>query len=95
MHDMISASPSTGSSEKEDFEKKYSELCCRISSLQYAAEDYDRIKGKGAFRREHKLESTILDSLLNKKIAMAAEKALKPREEKKPETSPAPTLASY
>lgn len=57
--------------------KKYEDLNRRVNHLQFAAEDYDRQHGKGAFRKKFKEEATLLDSLQEQKIKMAAAHAKK------------------
>jgi hypothetical protein len=57
--------------------KKYNQLSSRQSSLQYAADDYDRQRSKGAFRAKFKDEAKLLDSLTEQKIKMVAQHARK------------------
>lgn len=63
------------SPECKEFMRKYEELRSRASHLQYAAEDYDRQKGKGAFRKKFPGESKLLDTLTEQKIKMTAQHA--------------------
>jgi len=74
----------------DEQKKTYEALCSRIRHLEYAAEDYDRKRGKGAFAKKFKVEDALLQSLMEKKIKMAADMAMtaKPKlSEPKSETS--------
>lgn len=59
----------------KDMMKKYNELDSRARHLQYAAEDYDRQKGKGAFKKKFTEESKLLETLIEQKIKMTAQHA--------------------
>jgi hypothetical protein len=63
------------SPECKDFMRKYEELNSRSRHLQYAAEEYDSRKGKGAFRKKFPGESKLLDTLTEQKIKMTAQHA--------------------
>jgi len=54
----------------KDKHKEYNEISSRISSLRYHAEDYDRTKGKGKFKKDHPDSAKVMDDLMTKKTKM-------------------------
>ena len=45
-------------------------LSSRYHSLHYSSDDYDRAKGKGAFKKKYPDGAKLLTDLLDKKIAL-------------------------
>lgn len=61
--------------KKVALQKKESEINSRYHHLRYAADDYDRAKGKGAFKKFKPDAQKLLDELLNERLEMATKLA--------------------
>ena len=57
----------------KDKAKEYSSLSSRISSMKYHEEDYDRMKGKGKFKKEHADSKKMMHDMMDKKTKMITE----------------------
>lgn len=73
----------------DDKGKKYDEISNRFSSLRYHSEEYDRLKGKGKFAKDHPESAKLMDELLAKKTEMLTKHAKhemyeEPHDESKP-----------
>ena len=58
--------------KKEALRKKEQDISSRYHHLRYAADDYDRARGKGPFKKAKPDAQKLLDGLLDEKIDIAA-----------------------
>jgi len=81
----------------KDKEKEYGEISSRVSSMRYHMEDYDRMKGKGKFKKDHPDSVKRFDNMLNKKTKMLTAHLGHdlPVETKLEEKPPVITVGSY
>lgn len=56
--------------KKDGAHKKSNELGSRISSMRYHAEDYDRMKGKGRFKKDHPDSHEMMESMMDEKTKL-------------------------
>lgn len=70
--------------------KEYESANSRYHSLRYTADDYDRVKGKGAFKKKYPDSAKLMDELLEKKTALKIAHAKHEPVEEKEEAVDAP-----
>lgn len=56
--------------KEEGADKKHSELSSRISSMRWHAEDYDRMKGKGRFKKDHPDSHEMMEKMMDDKTKL-------------------------
>ena len=54
----------------EDTENEYDNISRRLSSSQYHMEEYDRMKGKGSFKKNEAGALALMDELMDRKTAL-------------------------
>lgn len=57
-------------SECKEHKKELEEYRSRYNHLYFAQEDYDRVKGKGAFKRKYPASVKLMNELLDKKTEL-------------------------
>lgn len=57
----------------KDKSKEYDSISSRISSMSYHEDDYNRVKGKGKFAKDHPDSKKMMNELLDKKTKMLTE----------------------
>jgi len=75
----------------KDKNKEYNETSSRHDSMMYHMQDYDRLHGKGAFKKKHSDSYKMMEELMDKKTKMLTdhmshsyeEEAGEPRDEHK------------
>lgn len=58
--------------KKDGMDRKSGELSSRISSMRWHMDDYDRMKGKGKFKKDHPDTYKMFETMLNEKTDMLA-----------------------
>ena len=56
--------------KKEEMSKKYDSMSSRISSMKWHQDDYDRMKGKGRFRKDHPDSFKMMETMMDEKTNM-------------------------
>ena len=66
----MTAEGNNGCAECKKIDAKKQELNSRYYSLSYAADDYDRKKGAGSFKKDFSAANKLMDSILKEKTAL-------------------------
>lgn len=83
--------------KKDGTDKKYENLSSRVSSMRWHMDDYDRMKGKGKFKKDHPDDIKRFHGMLDEKTKMLSAHMGHdlPAEKKLEEKPPVITVGSY